>query len=99
MTIAASGVTKPEAGVIATNPATAPLAAPRTVGLPLLNHSAYIHDSVAAAVAVLVATMALVAKAPDANALPPLNPNQPIQSIAAPMTEKGKLCRNLCSGG
>ena len=36
MTMAAIGVTKPAAGVIATRPATAPEAAPRTVGLPVL---------------------------------------------------------------
>jgi hypothetical protein len=37
--------------VIATSPATAPLAAPSTVGLPRAIHSVNIHDSDAAAAA------------------------------------------------
>src|SRR5262249_46327845 len=92
-----TGPTKPEAGVIATSPATAPLAAPRTVGFPLTTHSAYIHDSVAAAVAVLVATKALVASAPELSALPALKPNQPTHNNAAPITENGKLCGGIGS--
>src|SRR5262249_46185856 len=71
------GPTKPAAGVIATKPATAPLAAPRTVGFPRVAHSVNIHDSAAAAVAVFVATNALVASAPALKALPALKPNQP----------------------
>src|SRR6266404_3330131 len=81
------GATKPEAGVMATRPATAPLAAPSTVGFPLPSHSANIHDSDAAAVAVLVATKALVA-----SALAALKPNQPNQRSAAPISTKGMLC-------
>ena len=53
-----TGPTKPAAGVIATSPATAPDAAPRTVGFPRLAHSANIHASVAAAAAVFVVTNA-----------------------------------------
>ena len=44
------GPTKPEAGVMATNPATAPDAAPKTVELPLCIHSAIIHERAAEAV-------------------------------------------------
>src|SRR5439155_22288898 len=88
---AAMGPTKPEAGVIATSPATAPDAAPRTVGLPRWNHSASIQPSVAAAAAVLVTTKALVARPPAVSALPAVNPNQPTQSIAAPATVSGRL--------
>src|SRR5438093_9968615 len=91
------GATKPEAGVIATSPATAPLAAPSTVGLPLPSHSANIHESDAAAVAVLVATKALVASALAVSALPALNPNQPNQSSAAPTSTKGMLCGGIGS--
>src|SRR5271169_5283230 len=93
------GPTKPEAGVMATSPATAPLAAPSTVGFPRITHSAYIHDKVAAPVAVLVATNALVANAPDVRALPALKPNQPTHNMAAPMTENGRLCGGICSCG
>ena len=84
---------------MATNPATAPLAAPSTVGLPLTTHSAHIHDSTAAAVAVLVATKALVASAPLLRALPALKPNQPTHSMAAPTTENGRLCGGIGSRG
>src|SRR5262245_29628470 len=86
-----TGPTKPEAGVMATSPATAPDAAPRTVGLPRVAHSASIHASVAAAAAVLVATNALTARPPAARALPALKPNQPTQSIAEPVTVNGRL--------
>src|SRR5437773_9221431 len=99
MMIEATGPTNPEAGVIATRPATAPLAAPSTVGFPLTTHSAYIQDSVAAAVAVLVATNALVANAPELSALPALNPNHPTQRRAAPITENGRLCGGIGSCG
>src|ERR1019366_8411224 len=84
------GLTKPEAGVMATSPATAPLAAPSTVGLPRNAHSAQSHDRAAAAPE-LVATKALVARALACRALPALKPNQPTHSMAAPITENGKL--------
>src|SRR5262249_13956061 len=93
----ASGVTKPDAGVIATRPATAPLAAPSTVGLPRPSHSAAIHESAAAAVAVLVATKALVARPVAASALPALKPNQPNQRSAAPTSTNGMLCGGMGS--
>src|SRR5262245_39331947 len=91
------GATKPDAGVIATNPATAPLAAPRTVGLPLPSHSAPTHARAAAAVAVFVATKALVARPLAASALPALNPNHPNQRSAAPTSTKGMLCGGMGS--
>src|SRR5574341_1197562 len=86
-----SGPTNPEAGVMATRPATAPDAAPSTVGFPRASHSVSIQDSVAAAVAMWVATKALVARAPELRALPALNPNQPTHSMAAPVTVRGRL--------
>src|SRR5689334_21753959 len=76
---------------MATRPATAPLAAPRTVGFPLPIHSANIQESAAAAVAVLVATNALVASAFAARALPALKPNHPNQRSAAPFRTNGML--------
>src|SRR5690242_8736717 len=91
MTIAASGVTKPAAGVIATSPATAPEAAPRTVGLPRDDHSVNIQPSAAAAVAVLVVMNAWAARPLAARALPALNPNHPNQSRLAPITVNGRL--------
>jgi hypothetical protein len=49
ISMAGNGFTKPEAGVIATSPATAPEIPPRTLGLPLTIHSASSHPSAAAA--------------------------------------------------
>src|SRR5262249_62145915 len=95
MTTAASGVTKPEAGVIATKPATAPEAAPSMVGLPFLIHSAHIHPKAAKEAAVCVAMNALDARPLAPRADPALNPNQPTHNIAAPMTAKGKLCGGI----
>src|SRR2546423_15723627 len=88
-----TGPTKPEAGVIATSPATAPEAAPSTVGLPRIDHSVNIQPSAAAAAAVLVARNALTARPLASSALPALKPNQPNHSSAAPMTVIGRLCR------
>src|SRR5215831_10027743 len=93
--MAASGVTKPDAGVIATSPATAPEAAPSIVGLPLLIHSASIHPRAASDAAVCVAMNALEARLLAPRADPALNPNQPTHSIAAPITANGRLCGGI----
>src|SRR5678815_4824985 len=92
MNAADMGCTKPEAGVIATNPATAPERAPRTLGLPVFIHSAMTHPNVAVAAAKCVATKALVARLDAPSALPALNPNQPTHSRLAPI----KLITRLC---
>src|SRR5438093_11923374 len=84
------GPTKPEAGVIATSPATAPDAAPSTVGLPRLIHSVNIQPSAAAAAPVLVAVNALTASPLASSALPALKPNQPNHRSHAPMTVNGR---------
>src|SRR5512143_455975 len=89
------GVTNPDAGVIATRPATAPEAAPRTVGLPLCIHSTTIQPMAAAAVARCVTTNALVDSEPEATALPALNPNQPNQRSAAPRSVMVRLCGGM----
>ncbi len=61
------GVTKPEAGVIATRPATAPAAAPTTLGLPVASQlSSGPDEQPAAAVARCVTTKALEARPPAA---------------------------------
>src|ERR1700723_825041 len=81
------GSTKPDAGVIATNPATAPEMQPSTEGLPLAIHSANIQPSAAAAVAIWVTAIAIPARPFAATAEPALKPNQPTQSRDAPITE------------
>src|SRR2546426_12655684 len=87
----AIGVTNPDAGVMATRPATAPEAAPSTVGLPRLIHSVNIQPSAAEAAPVLVAVKALTASPLASSALPALKPNQPTHSSAAPITVIGRL--------
>src|SRR5262249_62429689 len=96
---AAIGPTKPAAGVIATNPATAPEIAPSALGLPLRNHSAVIHPRAAVAAAKCVATKALVARLPAESALPALKPNQPTQSRQAPIKLRTTLCGGIGSFG
>src|ERR1700754_3562093 len=86
MISAPPGSTKPEAGVMATRPATAPEIAPSTDGLPLAIHSANIQASAAAAVAICVTVIAIPARPFAATAEPALNPNQPTHSIDAPLT-------------
>src|SRR5262249_61673379 len=95
MTRAPMGVTKPAAGVTATSPATAPEAAPSTVGLPRELHSVSIQPRAAAAAAVFVVVKACTASPLAASALPALNPNQPNQSRPAPITVRGRVCRGL----
>src|SRR6478672_3696922 len=94
ITMACIGCTNPAAGVIATNPATAPDMAPSALGLLFLIHSTPAQAAAAAAVAKCVLTKALVASAPDDNALPALNPNQPTQRRQAPI----KLSTTECGG-
>src|SRR5262249_60401957 len=91
----ATGVKNPDAGVIATNPQTAPNIPPSTLGLPVRCHSIATHPSVPAAAAKCVAAKALVASEPADSALPALNPNQPTQSMQAPMTLRIKLCGGI----
>src|ERR1035441_8543803 len=64
------GVTNPDAGVIATSPATAPEIAPSTEGLPFRIHSAALQPIAAAAAPKWVATNADVASVPDPSADP-----------------------------
>src|SRR2546426_4161488 len=94
MASAAMGLTKPEAGVMATRPATEPEMAPSTLGFPLRSHSATAQPRAAAAAPKCVATKALVARLPAVSALPALNPNHPTQSRQAPM----KLSTTLWGG-
>ena len=77
------GDTNPEAGVIATSPATAPEAAPTVEGLPVCAHDMRAQVTAAIPVATCVATNALVALVPAAPAEPALKPNHPTHSNAA----------------
>src|SRR5438552_18174786 len=85
------GLTKPEAGVIATRPATAPEIMPRTLGFLWMNHSITIQPIAAAAVAICVAAMAMPALTLDETAEPALKPNQPTHKREAPMTLSTRL--------
>src|SRR5579883_2169136 len=82
---APSGPTKPEAGVMATRPATAPEQIPITVGLPFKSHSTIIQVKPAVAVAVWVTSIAMPACRPAVTAEPALKPNQPTHSREAPI--------------
>src|SRR5271168_3496662 len=99
MTSAPPGSTKPEAGVIATRPATAPDEMPKTEGLPLKTHSTNIHPNAAAAVAIWVTAMAMPALTPEVTAEPALNPNQPTHNSDAPITVRTRLCGGIGSVG
>ncbi len=89
--IAEMAFTYPAAGVIATNPATAPEHKPNTVGLPLCHHSINAQLKPAAAAAVLVTTNAFTARPLAAKALPALKPNHPNHNSPVPNTTKGIL--------
>src|SRR5512141_3150775 len=88
--------TNPDAGVIATRPATAPLAKPSEAGRPLIQLMA-IQDRAPAAAAVLVTTKALAARPFAPMALPALKPNQPNQSSEAPSRASGMLLGSMIS--
>src|ERR1041385_756782 len=91
------GRTKPHAGVITTNPATAPEQKPRMLGLPLTNHSAIGQTKEATAVAIVVGVNALPAIPSAAPALPALKPYQPTQSIPVPIIQSTMLCGAMFS--
>ncbi|CAB3775357.1 hypothetical protein LMG29542_08739 [Paraburkholderia humisilvae] len=97
MTSAPATPTKPEAGVIATRPATAPDTMPSTDGLPLAIHSANIQLSAAIAVAICVVSIAKPARPSAATAEPALKPNQPTHSIEAPISDSTRLCGAITS--
>src|ERR1700736_3232050 len=97
MITAGVGATKPDGGVIATKPATAPDAIPRTLGFPLMIHSDNIHANAAAPVAICVASIAIPARPSAATADPALNPNQPTHRSEAPMSVSVKLWGGIAS--
>src|SRR6195952_5149228 len=76
--------TLPQAGVIATRPATAPEAAPSIEALPFISDSPMHQASTAAAVAEKVLMKARMAGPLASSADPALKPNQPTHSSEAP---------------
>ena len=88
-------VTKPEAGVMQTRPATTPEHVPSTLGLPRKTHSSPAQVNPAEAAQKWVTMKALLAKGPAHPALPALKPNQPTHSIAAPMAVYVRLCGGM----
>src|ERR671914_2443956 len=95
MTIDDIGDTKPDAGVIATSPAIAPVAAPTVEGLPVCAHDIRAQVTAAMPVAICVARNALLALDAAAPAEPALKPNQPTHSRAAPKTTSDMLCGSI----
>jgi tRNA pseudouridine(55) synthase len=79
---------EPEAGVIATRPATAPEAPPMRVALLYTICSAINQPITPSAAATLVIRNALPATPSAATSEPALNPNQPNHSRVAPSTER-----------
>src|SRR2546423_13422338 len=84
MMTAGVGMTKPDAGVIATRPATAPEAMPSTLGFPLTAHSMNIQARAAAAVALCVTATALPARPSGGTPPTPLHPHPPTPNGEAP---------------
>src|SRR5258708_1085396 len=93
------GDTNPDAGVMATNPATAPEMPPSALGFPFLIHSAHIQPRAAVAAAKCVATKALLARPDAASALPALKPKQPTQSRQGPIKVRTRLCGFIMASG
>src|SRR5512136_3030505 len=91
MIIAPLLLTKPQAGVMTTNPATAPEQKPSTLGLPLRRYSAAGQTKEATAVASVVVVNALAATTSAATALPALNPYQPTHSMPVPTMHRTRL--------
>src|SRR5262245_5299929 len=87
-----SGVTKPAAGVTATSPTTAPVAAPTAVGRPERLKSSATQVLNPAAPAANVEAKAVAAIPSAARAEPALKPNHPNQSRPAPSKVNGTLC-------
>src|ERR1700722_7029241 len=88
------GPTKPEAGVMATRPATPPEQMPTTVGLPFSDHSTNIQVKAATAGEIWGTNIAIPPCIPAETAEPVLEPNQPTQRREAPM----KVSTMLCAG-
>src|SRR5256712_5215895 len=97
MATAPLGVTKPQAGVMTTKPATAPEQKPSILGLPRTIHSAMGHTKDATAVARVVVVKALAAMTSAPTALPALNPYQPTHNMPVPTMHSTMLCGGIGS--
>src|SRR5438067_13093475 len=97
MAIPPDAFTKPQAGVMTTNPATAPEQKPRMLGLPLRMYSAPAQTNDATAVASVVVMNAFAAIPSAATALPALNPYQPTHSIPVPTMQSTIECGGIAS--
>ncbi len=97
MIIAPLVVTKPQAGVMTTRPATMPEQKPRTLGLPRMIHSAMAQTKPAVAAASVVVVKALEAIASAPSAEPALKPYQPTQSMPVPTIQSTMLCGGIGS--
>src|SRR5512139_2815600 len=97
MMTADDGVTKPQAGVMTTRPATAPEQKPSTLGLPFSRYSAIAQTNDAIAAARVVVTNAFAAIPSEATALPALKPYQPTHSIPVPTMHSTMLCGGIGS--
>ena len=86
MMSAGPGSTKPEAGVIATSPATAPEIAPSTEGLPFDIHSANVQRERRRRRGDLRHRHRHAGRPLAPTAEPALKPNQPTHSSDAPIT-------------
>src|SRR5689334_21068173 len=86
------GLTNPHAGVITTNPPTAPEQNPRTLGFPLKRNSSIAQVNDATAVARVVVVKAFAAIPSAASALPALKPYQPTHNMPVPTMQSTMLC-------
>src|SRR5215475_11255072 len=89
--------TNPHAGVMTTNPATAPEQKPSTLGLPRVMYSAMGHTNEATAVASVVVVNALAAITSAATAEPALKPYHPTHNIPVPTMQSTMLCGGIGS--
>src|SRR5579885_489674 len=88
---------KPEAGVTATRPATAPVTTPRVLGFPFTIHSTNIQVSAVIAVQMQVLRKATTAEPEASRFEPALKPNQPNHSKQAPIMVITSECGAMTS--
>src|ERR1700730_10180888 len=98
-TIDPIGPAKPDAGVTATRPATAPQTMPSCERLPFNTHPGNIHLSVAPAGATMVFTKASEAIPVASRFEPALKPNQPTQRSEEPIIDIMTECGGSISPG
>src|SRR5687767_8357120 len=90
-------LTKPQAGVMTTKPATIPEQKPSTLGLPRVTHSIIAQTKPATAAARVVVVKALEAMASAPSAEPALKPYQPTHSMPVPIMQSTMECGGIGS--